>query len=379
MSTPKPLHIFKPGRHTAMGGVVVEFSESQLGASASAYDPALWRAPLVVGHPTTNGPAYGWVDGLAASAIGLEAEPADVEPAFADMVNAKRFANISASFWSPTAPGNPVPGVYYLRHVGFLGATPPAIKGLRTPEFSEADTGIVEFSSEWDDVDNASLWRRMRDWMIDKFGMPDADQVIPSYLVQGLEQSAQQDVAEALAEVTDTTTPAFADTNQETPVTPEEKVCLEKENAELKARLAASDTEARTRAATERHAAHMSFAEGLVNAGRLVPAYLEMAVATLDFMGSQEGVLEFGEGDEKQPLADGFRKFLEQMPVAPEFSEEVATAARAASAPGVVSFAAPRGYHVDGESAALHAKALAYQKANAGTDYVAAVAAVSNA
>lgn len=356
MSTPKPLHIFKPGRHTAMGGVVVEFSAEQLGASAAAYDPAKWRAPLVVGHPKLNGPAYGWVDGLSSSEIGLEAEPADVEPAFAEMVNTKRFPNISASFWAPTAPGNPVPGVYYLRHVGFLGATPPAIKGLRTPEFAEADIGIVEFSSEWDDVDNAGLWRRVREWLIGKFGMDEADQVVPSYLVQSLEQSAQQEVAEALAEPESNSaipTPAFADThNQETPVTPEEKARLEKENAELKARLAASDTEARNRAAGERHAAHMSFAEGLVNAGRLVPAYLEMAVATLDFMGSQEGVLEFGEGDKKQPLADGFRKFLEQIPVAPEFSEEVATKERAAA--GAVDFA---------DSTSIAHAAVAYQHA----------------
>jgi hypothetical protein len=381
MSTPKTLHIFKPGRHTAMGGVVVEFSESQLGASAAAYDPALWRAPLVVGHPTINGPAYGWVDGLAASAIGLEAEPADVEPAFADMVNAKRFANISASFWSPTAPGNPVPGVYYLRHVGFLGATPPAIKGLRTPEFAEADTGIVEFSSEWDDVDNASLWRRVREWLIGKFGIDEADQVVPSYLVQGLEQSAQQEVAEAQAEdtATDIPNPAFADPTQETLVTPEEKARLETKNTALKARLTAPKAEARTRAAAERHATHVSFADGLIAAGQLPPAHKDVAVATLDFMGSQEQVLEFGEGDAKQPLADGFKAFLQALPVVPEFADEVATGARASGNPGVVSFAAPRGYHVDGDSAALHAKALAHQKANPGTDYIAACAAVSNA
>lgn len=363
MSTAKPLHIFKPGRHTAMGGVVVEFAASQLEASAAAYDPALWRAPLVVGHPKLNAPAYGWVDALAASPIGLEAAPADVEPAFAEMVNTKRFANISASFWSPTAPGNPVPGVYYLRHVGFLGATPPAIKGLRTPEFAEADEGIVEFSSEWDDLDNASLWRRMREWLIGKFGLPEADQVVPSYLVAGLEQSAQQDLAEAQAEAdtaaNPSTTPAFADTppNQETPVTPEEKARLEAENAELKARLAAADLDARNRAAATRHANHVSFAEGLVAAGRLPPAHLEMTVATLDFMGSHEGVLEFGEGDAKQPLADGFRKFMEQLPVAPEFAGEIATKDRAAT--GAVDFA-------DSTSIAHAAVAYQIEQANRG-------------
>lgn len=362
-----------------MGGVVVEFSEAQLGASAAAYDPAKWRAPLVVGHPKINGPAYGWVDGLAASAIGLEAEPADVEPAFADMVNAKRFANISASFWAPAAPGNPVPGVYYLRHVGFLGATPPAIKGLRTPEFAEAETGIVEFSSEWDDIDNAGLWRRMREWILGKFGADEADQVVPGHLVSSLEQSAQQELAESLAEEADAPDaaptaglPAFAAPTQETPtVTPEQKAALEAENAALRQQIA-------NHAQAQRHAANLSFAEGLAagDRPRLPPAQVPLVVAVLDYVEAADQVVEFGEGEARAPLGAGLRQFFEALPVAPEFSEEQATKARAAGNPPVVSFAAPGGYGVDGDSAALHAQALAYQAAHPGTTYVAAVAAV---
>lgn len=327
-----------------MVGEPIEFAASQLDASAAAYDPAKWRAPLVVGHPKTNAPAYGWVGKLASSSVGLEAEPADVEPAFAEMVNAKRFANISASFWAPDAPGNPVPGVYYLRHVGFLGAVPPAIKGLRTPEFAEAESGIVEFS-EWDDVDNAGLWRRMREWLISKFSMEEADQVVPSYLVGNLEQSAQQEVAEAQAEASSTLpAPAFAaPIHQEPPVTPEEKAALEAENARLRAQLAASD-------AATRHQGNVAFAEGLLTSGRLAPAHQGMAVAVLDFMGSQAEVIEFGEGDDKAPLADAFKAFLEGLPVAPEFSEEVATKERAAN--GVVDFA---------DSTSIAHAAVAYQ------------------
>lgn len=328
-----------------MVGEPIEFAASQLDASAAAYDPAKWRAPLVVGHPKTNAPAYGWVDKLASSPVGLEAEPADVEPAFAEMVNAKRFANISASFWAPDAPGNPVPGVYYLRHVGFLGAVPPAIKGLRTPEFAEAESGVVEFS-EWDDVDNAGLWRRMREWVIATFGMADADQVVPSYLVDGLERSAQRELDESLSEDPPAATPlapAFSDPAQETSVTPEEKAALEAENAKLRAQLAAS-------AHATAHAAHVSFAEGLSVAGRLPPAHTGMVVAVLDHLATQPAVVEFGEGDEKGPVADAFRTFLKALPVAPEFSEEVATKERAAI--GAVDFA---------DSTSIAHAAVAYQ------------------
>lgn len=353
MSTPKSLHIFRPGRHTALSGAAISFSESDLQATCQAYDPAKWRAPLVVGHPRVDAPAYGWVDGIECSAIGIEATPADVEPEFAELVNNKRFSNISASFWAPDTPSNPVPGVYYLRHVGFLGAVPPALKGLRTPEFAADDAGIVEFSA-WDDADNAGLWRRLREWVLGKFGVDEADQVVPSYLVEGLERAAQREIDEELAEDSPTAPPqaaAFSDpSHSETSVTPEEKARLEAENAALRAQVDAANAEARTRAAAERHAANLAFADGLVTAGRLPPAHRDVVVATLDCIASQPAPVEFGEGDAKAPLLDAVRGYLQAAPVAPEFAEEVATKDRAAT--GSVDFA---------DSTSIAHAAVAYQ------------------
>ena len=77
-----------------------------------------------------------------------------MDAAFAETVAAGRFKKIFASFYSPDAPANPVPGVYYLRHVGFLGAQPPAVTGLRSPEFADNEAGVVEFA-DWGDLKNA--------------------------------------------------------------------------------------------------------------------------------------------------------------------------------------------------------------------------------
>lgn len=144
-----PLHIFRPGRHTAMSGATIEFTAEMLAATAAAYDPAKFEAPIVVGHPATDDPAYGWVARLEVRDDGLYAWPTQVDAAFTEMVKSGRFKKISASFFTPDAPSNPVPGVYYLRHVGFLGAAAPAVKGLRHPTFSEGDTGVetLEFST----------------------------------------------------------------------------------------------------------------------------------------------------------------------------------------------------------------------------------------
>ena len=43
------------------------------------------------------------------------------------------------AFTPPDHPSNPVPNAYYLRHVGFLGAQPPAVKGLGEARFADVD------------------------------------------------------------------------------------------------------------------------------------------------------------------------------------------------------------------------------------------------
>ena len=61
---PASIHIFKSGTHTAMNGKRMPFTSAELAACAAAYDPAVHEAPLVIGHPTHDAPAYGWVKSL---------------------------------------------------------------------------------------------------------------------------------------------------------------------------------------------------------------------------------------------------------------------------------------------------------------------------
>lgn len=369
MPSTASLEIFRAGRHTAMSGESITFSEADIVASVAAYDPALHEAPLVVGHPRHDAPAYGTVRALAVSGLSIEATPDNVDPAFAEMVNAKRFSKISASFYAPDSASNPVPGVFYLRHVGFLGAQPPAVKGLRTPSFSDGETGIVEFS-EWDDVNNASLWRSLRDWMLSKFGSADADKAVPGYLVQSVEQGAQDELRESAAAV-EPITPAFA---EDTPtMTPEQIAAMQAENARLKA-----DAEALRRSQAELrrnalHAEHVAFAEQLGSEGRLAVAHQPVIVAALDALASGTPI-EFGEGDAKKPLATAVREVLAKLPQSVEFGE-VATGTRAIGTTGTVSFAAPDGASVDQGSLAIHGKVITYQSRHKVT-YEAALDAV---
>lgn len=144
---PPAIEIFRPGRQIDDSGVEHVFDAAAIAAMATAYDPALREAPLCVGHPESNLPAYGWVKSLSVNADGrLVMDPHQVEPQFAELVGAGRFKKRSAAFYTPQHPNNPKPGVWYLRHVAFLGAQPPAVAGLKDIQFADADQGCVCFS-----------------------------------------------------------------------------------------------------------------------------------------------------------------------------------------------------------------------------------------
>ncbi len=342
----KPLNIFKAGDHTAMSGARLSFSESDLQATVAAYDPKLHEAPLTIGHPKHDLPAYGWVQSLAFNEGDIDALPGQVNPDFADMVAAGAFKKISASFYSPDAPQNPVPGVWYLRHVGFLGAQPPAVKGLRNPSFADGEAGVVTFG-DWDDVDNASLWRSLREWVLGKFGQDEADRAVPGYTVKSIEQGAQDELRQSQeqqqAEVAASTAaalptyPAFSEPQrQESTVTEEQAALLRNENAAAAAKIAELEGAARAQRLQTTHTANVAFCESLEG---VAPAHRAVVLATLDHFDTQATVVEFGEGDAKAALGDSLKAMLKALPPVVSFTEH-ATTQRASEA--AVDFSDPQ-------------------------------------
>jgi hypothetical protein len=317
------LEIFKPGKHTAMSGAAISFSDSDLAASAKAYNPTLHEAPIVIGHPRADAPAYGWIKSLSFSGERLLAEPDQVDAAFADLVNKGKFKKISASFYAPAAPHNPVPGVYYLRHVGFLGAMPPAIKGLKTASFADSEDGIVEFGN-WNDRVAAGLWRGLREWLISKFGIDEADKVIPSQSVTDLETSAAMSADDggmvAMPAYSENPKIVQPPAKEKEVFTAEELAAREAELKQKEADFAEREAKLKRIEIAARHAGHVFFAEDLVKAGKMLPAQKDHAVAILDFAADLERqTVEFGES--KQSPLDSLKSFLAAQPKAIEYGE----------------------------------------------------------
>ena len=268
-----PIEIFRAGTHTDSHGTTLNFSESDVAAMAAAYDPALSEAPIVVGHPKADAPAWGWVKSLTARAGRLYALPDQVDPAFAEMVRAGRYKKLSAALYGPTSPANPKPGAWYLRHVGFLGAQPPAVKGLAPVCFASGDDGYitVEFSEELSFIARlVGLLRGLRDYITEKDGAEKAE----ADLIRREQELARKEAA-------------FHE--------------------------------------RERTADAAAFVADMLAEGRLTPA---QSAGLAEFMAKldTEGVVEFAEGSGTKQLSpsDFMKDFLKKLPKQVDFGEHSA-------------------------------------------------------
>lgn len=138
-----------------MSGIPLTFSPLDLQLMAVGYSKARRRAPLVLGHPANNLPEFGDVESLFVNGDALYAETSP-SPGLVGMVRMGAYKNVSASFIAPDSIGNHTPGAYYLRHIGFLGAHPPAVKGMTPPDFAEHD-GYISFSEGCEIPPNSSV------------------------------------------------------------------------------------------------------------------------------------------------------------------------------------------------------------------------------
>jgi polyhydroxyalkanoate synthesis regulator phasin len=297
-----PIHIFRAGQHTSSGGSTLDFTEDTLKAVAQSYDPQLMQAPIVVGHPTDNGPAFGWISGIEFSEKGLHAVPDQINADFAEMVSKGSYKKVSASFYGPDAASNPTPGQYYLRHVGFLGAMPPAIKGLEAIQFNEADD-YVEFS-------------------LDNEGDEPGDKLMERLLAK---------VATVFDLTPQKTKPAnFVETlTGEGEMTPEEiKAASDKLEADQKthdnavAEFSEKQKAALALATQAHNAALGARVDALVEAGTILPAQAASLKSFAEGI-DRESVVEFGEGEDikKESAVEFLFGLLASKKEGPDFSE----------------------------------------------------------
>ena len=322
------LHILRAGTFTATSGEQVTLTEADLQGLAESYDESAFCAPIVVGHPRLNAPAYGWVSGLEFSAAGVHAAPRDVEPRFAEMVRTQRFSKISASLYMPGTESHPVDGATapYLRHVGFLGAAAPAIQGLDRASLSD---GAGAVTIEINLAEPQRIATRLAD--------PENDDV----------KTAEQQAAD-LAE-------------RERKIEKREK---SHKAAEQKAQLKGFE----------------EFAKGLEKDGRILPRHTPAVVALLAALPAAAEV-EFAESagadPEDMPASQALQKFLQELPKQVDYAER-SGAERRGPEGKVVSFSVPAGTPVGEANADLHRRVTEFA-AKHNVDYAEALTKVAAA
>jgi hypothetical protein len=325
----QPFEIFKAGKQTASNGAALDFSEDMLKAAVEAYDPALHEAPIVVGHPKDNHPAYGWIKSLSFADGQLIATPDQLDPEFSEMVTAGRFKKRSASFYLPDSPNNPKPGTLYLRHVGFLGAQPPAVKGLKDVSFAEEE-GVVEFgdSSPWIWSRLAETFRGIREWIIEEKGIDAANKIISAYTIDDLNNQAE--MKRNAPEPQIPAIPSFTEDNTMTPEQQKQLDDLKAENEVLKAQSAKlAEFSEKEKSIADREAALArkeieGKVDGMITAGKVLPANKSQLVDFMSSLQDAEAVVEFGEGEKVEKFSQRafFEKFLNDQPKVVEFEEK---------------------------------------------------------
>ncbi|HIG9791736.1 TPA: peptidase, partial [Escherichia coli] len=257
------------------------------------------------------------------------------------------------------------------RHVGFLGAQPPSVKGLKQVSFSEQEEGVVEFA-DWQAITNASLWGKLRDFLIARFSLDEAEKVLPEWQLNSLREEAYRDTLlqdAAGAQFSETGPGPSSASNEESSMTKEEIEALQEENRRLKQQAADRDARDAQVRQEQLHKDNVAFAEKLVAEGRLAPRATSVVVALLDAVAGGDKPVEFAEGESRTPLATAFRSLLSDGEPVMNFTEQ-ATKDRVGDAVkvDVAEFA-----EADPERLALHQKAVALSKKE-GISYEAAVA-----
>lgn len=149
-----------------------KFTETEIDQVVNSYNSVTHEAPLTIGHSSdykdSRIPAYGWVDSLKKSGNKIIAVVNQFSDALKDGIKNGMYKKRSVELYSPDNPNNPYKGQWALHSVAFLGAQPPAVKGLQDIafcEFSEGETTIgIEFAeTDWEALEDEAITHTIKE------------------------------------------------------------------------------------------------------------------------------------------------------------------------------------------------------------------------
>lgn len=321
--------VFNAGWHTDANGNKKLWTTDDLDRIVNTFRPSFHEPPVVIGHPDDRAPAYGWVEGIKRVGNDLFLKYKDVAAEFQEWVKTGRYRKRSISLYPDGS----------LRHVGFLGAKPPAIKGLPDFAFADNDRTVETYDfSDWRMNTLGRIVMKIRDYLVEKEGADKADTIINSWEVQDLltpppEQdepisSYQEEDHMKVEEVEAIVTKAVG---AATLVFSEQVKVLGEQNKKLGEQLAGMERNFSEAADATARREFTSFCEALPT--RIIPAEIPTIVDQMMNL-RKAAPLEFGEGDQKKTVSavDDFKTKLQARSETVQFGE-YATGDRAGKRP----------------------------------------------
>jgi hypothetical protein len=298
------IEIFKGGKQQDSAGIEHD-GDALIDTALSKFNAEEHEPPVVIGHPADNAPAQAWVGGLKkATRDGvnyLMAKFKQVAPAFESMVKTGMFKKRSAAFYPDGG----------LRHVGFLGAMPPAVKGLKDIGFA-AGEATFEFTEEIPQPTNNAPRKETKAMTFSEFAemfkfWKETGQDAPAAL---LVQPQIQPVKPA-----EPTAPTFSEADVEKA----KKEAAESERQKLTIEFAEKEKAMKRKARTDEL---IAWVDAKVAKGEIIPAWTKMGLKK--FMVSLipvEMEFQFAEGGTKQTPFDWFKAFVNVIPDAVPLGE----------------------------------------------------------
>ncbi|MBL1321521.1 MAG: hypothetical protein COA63_010750 [Methylophaga sp.] len=339
-------------------------------------------APMVIGHPKADAPAYGWIGDIKRVGKTVAVKGSNLQDAFATGVKEGLWPNRSVSIGKDSSG-------YYLRHLGFLGAVPPAIEGMDSI-YSASDDEHFDYSVDARTPGMLSrMMRRLREFLIDKYDVETADQVLPDYQINELSDIATQLREDNPDQLTPTFTqaptgddpmPEFSQKQMDEAVAKAVAKATEAANTASQADFAQKEQAAATllKAETDKRLA-VEFSADIstfIDDGKVLPAQAEgMANFMLQLSDADDASFEFsaGEGDKKETIKKSPLKWFQDFMASQGKQIDLEESDAGSDHETPSSDFETNGATVNADRLELHNKANEYMSTHGDVDYIEAV------
>jgi len=182
--------VFKTGEHTDSNGNTRIWTEDDLKEIAKIYNEQnpeeKHLAPVVYGHPSSEDAALGWVEKLKVEGNVLKAKLVELSEQLIQSIKDGAYKFQSIALYPNKL----------LRHLGILGAVPPAVKGLKplSEYFTDSQFLLFEFAEE--DINDVE---KIKAYIRQKYGEDDYQIMLKDLLLLKKEDVSMDKTKENIA------------------------------------------------------------------------------------------------------------------------------------------------------------------------------------